>query len=165
MIATRLQWLGNGLIMAGLTIGSTANAQNAPPRNDMMRVMPKRQEYKVRASNEKPPAKALIPPAIIASVGFTGFLVSGIIYEYTGIMLERVHNCNGATCPQDRPLQTRAQELRAATTPAMVTSGLVFGVGLIWFAILAPNANTTAPAKASVVPVITPNGVFLTGRF
>lgn len=164
----RVQWLWNGLILAGFTLCSTANAQNmqnAPPRNDLSRVVAKRQQYKLHTTEEKPLSKALIPPAIIASVGFTGFLVSGIIYEYTGTMLEHVHNCNGATCPQDRALQERAHDYREASTPAMVTSGLVFGVGIIWFAILAPNANTTPAQKAYVIPAITPNGVFLTGRF
>jgi len=164
----RLPWLCNGLILAGFTLCSMANAQNmqnAPPRNDLMRVVAKRQQYKLHTTDEKPLSKSLIPPAIVASVGFVGFLVSGIIYEYTGTMFEQVHNCNGATCPQDLPLQARARAYRDATTPAMITSGGLFGVGIIWFAVLAPNANTTPAQKAYVIPAIGPNGVFLTGRF
>ena len=164
----RLQWSYTGLVLAGLTLCSMANAQNvqsAPPRRDMTHIVAKRQEYKLKVTDEKPPSKALIPPAIIAGAGITGFMISGIIYEYTGTKLEQVHNCNGATCPEDLPLQARMREYRSGTTVGMVTSGLVFGVGIIWFAILAPNANTSASSKAYVVPVITPNGVFLTGRF
>lgn len=168
MIAMRVRWLGNGLVIAGLTLCSTANAQNAqnaPPRNDLTRVVAKRQDYKLRVTEEKPLSKALIPPAIIAGLGITGFMVSGIIYEYATDKLYQVHNCHGATCPQDLPIQAQMREYRQGTTAGMVSSGLVFGVGLIWFAILAPNANTSAPPKASIVPVITPNGVFLNGRF
>jgi hypothetical protein len=128
------------------------------------------QEVVVPPLGAEPPKKeklsrALIPPAVIASIGITGFLVNGIIYEYAGGLIADVKTCNGVTCPEDKALLMRARGYRSGTVYGMVASGLLFGVGLIWFAVLAPNANSYTPPQAYVVPVITPNGVFLTGAF
>lgn len=177
MSEMRRRWLFTALLFVGLTSSTTAIAQSAPPQPDANAASATTQQDPARTKtspksisprevkNPERPSLSLIPPAVVAGVGITGFFVSAIIYEYAGGLIDGVRNCYGDTCPEDRALLERAREYRSGTIGGMVTSGLVFGVGLIWFAILAPNANSYTPPRAYVLPVVTPKGVFLTGAF
>lgn len=107
---------------------------------------------------------SLIPCAVLCTLGAMAF-VGGIGLQQYGEkkLADGSASCTGANCERYEIARGEADTLSSVSAGLLVGGSVTLLTGAVWAGLTSDSAREKKPKKAFVMPMVTPNGVFLTG--